>query len=152
MRASTLLKTWVAAQRINLLITQALSTSDAWTPHYALLSMIKIIQPVTPTELAKAMGFRPTTVSDYLQELHELGHIRRDPNPDDGRSYFVSATPAGDGAFERANRPMREVFALVQERLGRPLDEIDVAVDDLSRAVDAVLEELTRAEREAAPG
>lgn len=147
MRASTLLKTWVAAQRINLLITQALSATGVWTPHFALLSMVKILQPVTPTELARAMGLRPTTASDYLQELHGLGHIRRDPNPDDGRSYLISATPAGDDAFERANAPMLKALALVAERLGRPLEEIDEAVDDLSRAVDAALEELRGAER-----
>jgi DNA-binding MarR family transcriptional regulator len=152
MRASTLLKTWVAAQRINLLITQALSAAGVWTPHFALLSMVKILQPVTPTELATAMGLRPTTASDYVQELYGLGHVRRDPNPDDGRSYLLSATAAGDEAFERANAPMLRALALVEKHLGRSLDDVDEAVDDLSRAVDAALEELSRGERAAAVG
>jgi DNA-binding MarR family transcriptional regulator len=139
-RGSILLKAWTAAQRVNLLITQTLHANDAWTPHYALLSMIAIREPVTPTELAREMGLRPTTTSDYVEQLVELGHIQREPNPDDRRSYLLTLTEAGWEAFRRANEPARLALSLVEENLGRPLEEIEQVVDELILALETALE------------
>ena len=119
-RGSILLKAWTAAQRVNLLITRTLLANDAWTPHYALLSMVAILEPVTPTELAHQMGLRPTTASDYVEQLVELGHVQREPNPADRRSYLLTVTEAGWEAFRRANDPAKEVLTLVEENLGVP--------------------------------
>ena len=116
-----------------------LSAANVWTPHFALLSMICINEPITPTELAGKMGLRPTTTSDYLQRLAELGHIERSPNPDDGRSYLVTATAQGWEAFERGNAPARRALAAVEQHLEHPLDEIQAGIQELIRALDAAL-------------
>ena len=138
-QGSILLKAWTAAQRVNLLITRTLHANAAWTPHYALLSMVAILEPVTPTELAHQMGLRPTTASDYVEQLVELGHVRREPNPDDRRSYLLTVTDKGWEAFHHANEPAREVLTLVEENLGRPLEEIEQVVDELIIALEAAL-------------
>jgi DNA-binding MarR family transcriptional regulator len=140
-RGSILLKAWTAAQRVNLLITRALHAEDAWTPHYALLSMVAIAEPVTPTELARLMGLRPTTASDYVEQLVELGHVQREPNPEDGRSYLLTVTGAGWDAFNRANAPAHEALRLVQESLGRPLEEVEQVIDELIVALEAALDQ-----------
>ncbi len=140
-RASILLDTWTAAQRVDLLITNVTSEAGVWTPHFALLSMICINDPMTPTELAGRMGLRPTTTSDYVQRLVDLGHIERVPNPSDGRSYLITPTERGWEAFDRANVPSLQALAQVERQLERPLDEIQEGIKELIRALDAALAE-----------
>ena len=104
------LDAWTAAQRVDQLVTRELKAAGVWTPHYALLSMICIREPITPTALAQAMGVAPTTLSDRLAELLELGHVRRTKNPRDGRSYLITEhrgretrrRPRGAGHVARA--------------------------------------------------
>jgi DNA-binding MarR family transcriptional regulator len=136
-RPSIFLKLWVAAQRVNLLILHELDVAGASTPHFAMLSMIGLREPLTPTELAREMGFAPTTTSDYLQRLDELGHIRREPNPDDGRSYLIRLTDKGRRAAEAGIPPLRKVLDQVGRRSPRPLSEIEAALDDLNEALAA---------------
>jgi DNA-binding MarR family transcriptional regulator len=138
-RGTILLTTWTAAQRINLLVTNELEAAGAATPHFALLVMISLSEPTTPKELAAAMGFPPTTLSDYLRELVDAGHVRRTPNPADGRSYLINTTPAGRRAFDRGSGASRRALEELQRNLRRPLDEIEEAIDELTRALDAAL-------------
>ena len=139
-RPSIFLKLWVAAQRVNLLILHELEVTGAATPHFAMLSMIGLREPLTPTELAREMGFAPTTTSDYLQRLDELGHIRRDPNPADGRSYLIRLTDEGRRAAEAGVPALLKVLDSVGEHSTRPLAEIDAALDDLNEALAAAAE------------
>jgi DNA-binding MarR family transcriptional regulator len=140
-RIGILLQAWTAAQRVDQLVTSELEAAGVWTPRYALLSMIHIREPITPTALAHAMGVAPTTLSDRLAELFELGHIERAPNPDDGRSYLIRTTPKGREAVDRAAGVTRRVHREVERRLGRPLQEIEAAIEELARALESALAE-----------
>ncbi len=135
------LDAWTAAQRVDQLITRELKAADVWTPYYALLSMIVIREPITPTALAEAMGVAPTTLSDRLAELVELGHVRRTKNPRDGRSYLIQSTPAGRRAVDRAAPITWRTQQSVVRHLNRRLPAIEAAIADLSRALDAALAE-----------
>jgi DNA-binding MarR family transcriptional regulator len=138
-RLSILLTVWTAAQRINQLVTNELITANAWTPRFATLVMIVLREPLTPKALAEAMGFPPTTMSDYLAELFEAGLIKRTPNPADGRSYLVRPTPKGRKAFERGSVASSKAHRLLEENLEQPLEEIEKAIEELTRALDAAL-------------
>jgi DNA-binding MarR family transcriptional regulator len=138
-QAGILLQAWTAAQRIDQLVTRELKAADVWTPAFALLSMIHIREPITPTALAREMGLALTTLTDRLVELFDLGHIERTANPDDGRSYLIRTTPAGRRAVDSAAPVIRQVHGDVEGRLGRPLEEIDAAIAELTRAVEAAL-------------
>jgi DNA-binding MarR family transcriptional regulator len=135
------LDAWTAAQQVDQLITRELKAAGVWTPSYALLSMICIREPITPTELAEAMGLPPTTLSDRLAELFELGHARRTKNPRDGRSYLIHSTSAGRRAVDRAAPVTRRTQQNVVRHLRRRLPEIEAAIADLSQALDAALAE-----------
>jgi DNA-binding MarR family transcriptional regulator len=113
--------------------------------------MIAIREPVTPTELAREMGLRPTTASDYVETLVELGHVRREPNPEDRRSYLLTVTEAGWTAVERAKKPTMAAHALVESNLGRPLGEVEQALDDLIVALEAALRQSEAPRRGSAP-
>ena len=135
------LDAWTAAQRVDQLVTRELKAAGVWTPYYALLSMICIREPITPTALAQAMGIAPTTLSDRLSELLELGHVRRTKNPRDGRSYLISSTAAGKSAVDRAAPVTWHAQRVVVRHLNKPLPAIEAAIADLSRALDAALAE-----------
>jgi DNA-binding MarR family transcriptional regulator len=138
-RLSILLTAWTAAQRINQLVTNELIAGNAWTPRFATLVMIVLREPLTPKALAEAMGFPPTTMSDYLAELFEGGLIKRTPNPADGRSYLVRPTAEGRKAFKRGSVASSRAHRLLEKNLERPLEEIEDAIDDLTRALDEAL-------------
>ena len=135
------LDAWTAAQRVDQLVTRELKAAGVWTPHYALLSMICIREPITPTALAQAMGVAPTTLSDRLAELFELGHVRRTKNPRDGRSYLIQSTAAGRRAVDRAAPVTWRAQQGVVQHLKGQLPAIEAAIADLSQALDAALEE-----------
>ena len=140
-RLSILLTSWTAAQRVNQLVTNELVAANAWIPRFATLVMIALREPITPKALAAAMGFPPTTMSDYLAELFDGGYVRRTPNPADGRSYLVRTTAKGRRAFERGSVASGRAQRLLEENLERGLEEIEQAIDDLTRALDAALAE-----------
>ncbi|MFD7324520.1 MarR family winged helix-turn-helix transcriptional regulator [Streptomyces sp. NPDC059875] len=51
--------------------------------------------PVRQSELIKAMGLDPSTVTKMLQRLEQSGHVRRSPDPADRRAVLVEATEDG---------------------------------------------------------
>ena len=53
---------------------------------YGPLSFIGVLQPVTRTRLAAAIGARRTTTRDLVGRLIVRGHVEERPNPRDGRS------------------------------------------------------------------
>lgn len=53
--------------------------------------------PVRQSELIKAMGLDPSTVTKMLQRLEQTGHVRRSPDPADRRAVLVEATEEARG-------------------------------------------------------
>jgi DNA-binding MarR family transcriptional regulator len=146
-RMNVFLGTYTAAQRIDQLITNALVAGGVWTPWFAILSMIRIREPITPTELAAAMGLAPTTCSDRVQELVDNGNVERVPNPADGRSHLLRTTAAGREALDRGDAATLEARFLVKRHLAGSLEDIEAAIAELTRALEAALDEQRRAAR-----
>jgi DNA-binding MarR family transcriptional regulator len=71
-----------------------------------------------PTDLAHWMSAPATTVSSYVKRFEQRGHVQRDPNPDDGRSYRVALTVAGRRAHAEAGDLFRPVLNEITRRLG----------------------------------
>ncbi len=90
----------------------------------AILSLIELHEPVTPTDLALESGVRPTTMRDMVNEMVASGHVRRTPNPSDRRSHFLALTPAGLGFMREAQAAVDAVERRIEQRLGVPLDEL----------------------------
>jgi DNA-binding MarR family transcriptional regulator len=140
-RPNILLTAWTAAQRIDQLVTRELEAADAWSPHYATLSMIGIRGRITPTALAAEMGVKPTTLSDRVAELVALGHVKRRANPEDGRSYLLELTASGRRILERAAPATHRVHEAVARNLDQSLADVEAAIEALTRAVEAALAE-----------
>jgi len=68
------------------------------------------------------------TRSRRVVRLIERGHVREDPNPEDGRSTLLTLTPAGQEIFDLGLPVFRRVLAQIDEELAGRLDEHEEAV------------------------
>jgi DNA-binding MarR family transcriptional regulator len=95
---------------------------------YGALSFVGTLQPVTRTRLTEAMGVRRTTLRDLVARLIERGHVREEPNPDDGRSTLLTLTPAGQEIFDQGLPVFQRVLAQIDGALEGQLQEHEEAV------------------------
>jgi DNA-binding MarR family transcriptional regulator len=69
--------------------------SDLSPSQAAALATIERHGPLTPSEVARCERIQRPTATRVLGRLEEAGLIERAADPADGRSWLVSATPAG---------------------------------------------------------
>ncbi|MEU6675199.1 MarR family transcriptional regulator [Streptomyces sp. NPDC046925] len=56
------------------------------------------------SDIIKAVGLDPSTVTKMLQRLEQAGHVQRRPDPDDRRGVLVEATEASCGLLADVER------------------------------------------------
>jgi DNA-binding MarR family transcriptional regulator len=134
------------AARLRLAITRTArrlrqeASVDLSPSQTAALSTIERHGPITPSELALAERVQRPTMTRVVARLEEAGLVERTPDPVDGRSFVVSATPQGERLMTKL-RSRKNAF--LARRL-RGFDEDDVAA--LARAAE-ILERLLEDER-----
>jgi DNA-binding MarR family transcriptional regulator len=82
-------------QQLSNLLSQAMTQAPLSPSDFAVYSALRLQQPSTMMELAATLGMRPTTLSSVLARMQQHGHLRREPNPADGRSRLISLTDTG---------------------------------------------------------
>jgi DNA-binding MarR family transcriptional regulator len=92
------------------------------------LMMVRLHEPVTPTNLESVMGLAGTTLRDRIRDLTRSGLVERAPNPDDRRSYFLQTTAAGAELARVALATARRVTTLLEAGAG-PLDQLRDPLD-----------------------
>jgi DNA-binding MarR family transcriptional regulator len=105
---------------------------------YAVYSVIAAEEPVTPTRLAEILGMPPTSLSYQIRQMHERGHLRRVPNPQDGRSVLLKLTPKGRRIVAQAQVGFAAAIASFRH-------ELDTDEPDLLRHLEAMSAALERA-------
>jgi DNA-binding MarR family transcriptional regulator len=70
--------------------------------------------PLTPTELAARERVQRPTITRVVCRLEEAGLVTRAPDPADGRSALITATPAGSAVLAEI-RTRKDAF--LSERL-----------------------------------
>src|SRR5687768_12770119 len=98
---------WLTSRATADLLDAVLAPAGLDGDEFAIYSVLTAARSITPTELARWMAAPPTTVSSYVKRLEARGHVRREPNPADGRSYRITLTPEG----RRTHRAAVKVFA-----------------------------------------
>lgn len=113
MRPGLFLQPHIVAELVGTLIGRIVEGSDLTGREFAVTSWLNLREPATPTAIADELGMSATTVSAMVDRLVQKGHIRRVPNPGDGRSYFIELTAAG-----------RKTNAAIGERFDAVMDEV----------------------------
>jgi DNA-binding MarR family transcriptional regulator len=126
---------FVASRYGQQLIRGELEAAGVAVDEYNLVSFVGFLQPVTPTDLARASGITRTTLRDAIARCVERGHLEQVPNPDDARSHLLRLTPPGEALLERGLPAVHRALRRLEEALDRPLDEYEESVWRLRRTL-----------------
>ncbi|MFG2331391.1 MarR family winged helix-turn-helix transcriptional regulator [Streptomyces sp. NPDC048604] len=96
--------------------------------------------PARQAQLIKEMGVDPSTMTKMLQRLEQAGHVRRSPDPDDGRAVRVEATERS----EALRAQVAGAWAALEQHTLKNLDPEEAAT--LERLLARVEEGLCEAE------
>jgi DNA-binding MarR family transcriptional regulator len=102
---------------------------------YGSLSLIGARGSMRLTELAEELGMPLTTASDVVRRLEARGHVRRRPNPGDGRSFLFELTARGDREWRRGWGALQRIDAMVDV----DRDAMRAALTDLGAAFSKAL-------------
>ena len=136
---SLLFDVFVLNQRLRALLGRALSDAELRPDEYAVYSVLFEHGSLTPTQMAGLMAMPVTTTLDYVRAMSARGHISREPNPADGRSYIVALTPEGLGVHRRTHAAWNVAVARLEAALERPVPEVRQALHALDDAAAAAL-------------
>jgi DNA-binding MarR family transcriptional regulator len=117
-RTNVLLQVFIVGELSGELLGRELRETGLSPDHFAVLSVISSIGPITPTDLSRVLGMPPTTVSTWVRRLSARRQITRKVNPDDGRSALLEVTPVGRSAIDDAEPIFRRLLDEVEEALG----------------------------------
>jgi DNA-binding MarR family transcriptional regulator len=122
--ANVLFQSYLNGQLLRTLMERTFEAHGADVEDFGLYSAIGVWGPITPTELAARIGLRPTTLSSALRRLERRGHVRRERNPNDGRSYLVELTEEGDRRWKAGWPALRESIEQVVGQLGAAHEDV----------------------------
>lgn len=87
------------------------AASDPRSGQGRVLLLLKSVERISQSELARIIGIRPQSLSGMLAKLEEGGYVTRTPNPDDHRAMDVAITEKGRAAQQQPrNSQMLEVL------------------------------------------
>jgi DNA-binding MarR family transcriptional regulator len=130
---------YTAGSLVNHLVVEELHRVGVPSSDFSFMGWVRQLEPVTPGKLAEESGLPPTTIRDYVRRLVGSRHVRRVPNPADGRSYHLVLTPKGRRVMDRGWPAVIKAFLRLQPYLARPAKEYVAVVRELRGALkDAV--------------
>ncbi|MFI6829975.1 MarR family winged helix-turn-helix transcriptional regulator [Kribbella sp. NPDC050241] len=129
---------WLTSRATADLLDAALAPAGLDSDEFAIYSVLVAAPSITPTELARWMAAPPTTVSSYVKRFEARGHVKREPNPTDRRSYRIKLTPAG----RRAHSAAAKLFVPLRTRVEHGLGGREEQVRDALLTLRTVLDEI----------
>ena len=132
---NVLLRLFTTGQLANQLIARELDPVGISPNQFGVTSVIGVFGPITPTDLAGRLGMAPTTLSAWIRRLDDAGHVRRSPNPDDGRSYLLELTEEGRKAMAVAGPRFQAALAALETELGDDAETVGAAGAALEAAL-----------------
>lgn len=129
---------WLVSRAVTGLLDAALAPTGLTADEFGVYSVLTSTDSMTPSELAVWVSAPATTVSSYVKRLEQRGHLERQRNPADGRSFVLRLTPSGRTAHRAAGKAFLPVLQAVLGTLGddepsvrRGLTRLRVAVEDI---------------------
>jgi len=116
-RGCTNLKLRQLTRRVSQHYDRIVGAAGLKTTQYSLLSYVTRLGPMRPGDIAEAMEMDASTLTRNLQPLVANGWVEVGPGPD-GRSRFVTATPAGREKHAEGARQWKRAQLALNARLG----------------------------------
>jgi DNA-binding MarR family transcriptional regulator len=109
---------WLVGRSTEDLLGQALAPLGLTADELAVYSVLAAVPSISPTELARWMAAPQTTVSSYVKRLTTRGHVVRQDDPHDRRSYRLALSRSGREVHHRAVALVSPVRDRVTAALG----------------------------------
>jgi DNA-binding MarR family transcriptional regulator len=132
---NVLFDVWLVSRATTGLLDAALAPTGLTADEFGIYSVLTSADSLTPSELARWMSAPLTTVSSHVKRMEGRGHVKRERNPGDGRSYVLSLTPEGRRAHRAAGERFLPVLDLVVDSLGGREAEVRRALAWLRQAL-----------------
>ena len=129
---------WLTSRATADLLDATLAPAGLDGDEFAIYSVLTAAPAITPTELARWMAAPPTTVSSYVKRFEARGHVKRELNPSDRRSYLIKLTPEG----RRTHRAAVKLFTPLRSRVAAGLGGQEAQVRDALVTLRTVLDEI----------
>ena len=136
---SVLFELYVAGQLANELVSREVERLGLKGPAQILLWHVALNGPLTPTELERETGLRPSTLRERMQPLLDGGLVRRVPNVDDRRSHRLEVTERGRETLDAARPTVDGAERALEAHLDGGLEQYRPALEQLVRAGQAAL-------------
>ena len=140
-RRSLLFEIYVAGQLVNELVAREFERRRLKVGAQVLLTQIARSGPITPGELERATGLRPSTLRERMQPLFDGELVRRVPSSEDRRSHKLEVTARGRELLDVTEPAVLGAERNLEAHLEGTLDEYRPALEELVRAGQAALAE-----------
>ncbi len=140
-RRSVLFEIHVAGQLVNELVGREFERRRLKVGAQVLLTHLARSGPITPGELERATGLRPSTLRERMQPLFDGELVRRVPSSEDRRSHTLEVTDRGRELLDLAEPAVLDAERILEAHLEGALDEYRSALEELVRAGRAALAE-----------
>jgi DNA-binding MarR family transcriptional regulator len=133
---NVLLQTFRTGHAVRELVSQAVAGTDVSPDEWAVLSAVGLFRSISPTQLATVLRVPPTSISRYAARLVGQGLVSRVPNENDGRSYLLELTEAGQDTVNAISPRFRALVRELEEHAD--MRAIEAALVELERAAKAL--------------
>ena len=100
--------------------------------HGNVMEQLQFQDPMRMGDLADAAGITPQSMGELVDQLEEIGHVERRPDPTDRRAKLVYRTEEGKRAGEAAAGAVRRIEEKLVEELGhRTLETMRKGLADI---------------------
>jgi DNA-binding MarR family transcriptional regulator len=121
------------------LIAAAVEGLELPSEDYPFYVLIGAEGPLTPTALAARTQMPLSTVLYRVGRLERRGHVEREPNPEDRRSYLLGLTAEGQKLLRDARPRFRALAEAVEGRLGDDVAGLRAGLGELREAIETEL-------------
>lgn len=134
---SDVLVAFTRMRRENDLLVAAIARDHGLhAPDFRAVAFVRRTPGATPRGLAEYLALSLSATTAMVDRLVAAGYVTRSPNPDDGRSFRLEATPAGARAVEDAVELYTAAFEAAVPAEHR--DEVAATFVDIADALAAV--------------
>jgi DNA-binding MarR family transcriptional regulator len=138
-RETLLFEIVIAGQLVNELAAREFVRRRLKVGAQVLLTHIARSGPITPSELERATGLRPSTLRERMQPLFDGELVRRVPSTEDRRSHSFEITERGRELQEYTWPAIEAAERALEAQLGAPLEAHRESLLAIVRAAQAAL-------------
>lgn len=102
----------------------------------ALDELVAVSEPLGPVELGHRLGIRSASATILVDRLEAAGHLRRTPDPDDGRRIILQTSESARQELRAALTPLLASIEAIASRLDEEQTEVVLAfLQDVTEAI-----------------